>query len=161
MRRLPDALVYVALEVAHGLAHLEGRPLLRQAAFRRAVSGAYYAVFHALCAVCADEMVGWSKTGTHDPIYRTVDHRTARNRLLSPRAAAIKMDLKRVGLLFAHLQDQRHAADYSPPSPLFSQRQVDSLIDQAREAIALIEALSQKDERLRLAILLIAHDRAL
>lgn len=161
MRRLPDPLVYVALEVAHELAHLKGRPLFRQAAFRRAVSGSYYAVFHALCAICADEMVGWGKTPIHEPIYRTIDHRISRKRLLSSKAMEIKSDLKKVGLLFAHLQDQRHAADYNPPKPLFSQREVEILIDEAREAIALIESLSQKDERLRLAILLIAHDRAL
>ena len=161
MRRLPPQLVVTQLELAEALAGQVGRPMLRQLALRRSVSTAYYAVFHALCAVCADEMVGWSRTGMIDPIYRTLDHRVVRKRLTGRQAIEINASLRRVGAIFAHLQDQRHEADYAPPRLLFSGREVDLLIDEAREATDLIESLSPKDERLKLAVLLIAHDRAL
>lgn len=162
MRRLPQNLVAAQLELAERLIDISGRPMLRQAALRRAVSGAYYAIFHAFCAVCADELVGWTRTGTLDPIYRTLDHRTVRKRLMSAKAASIApSSIPRIAASFAHLQDQRHAADYEPPKFLFSPRQVRVLVDEARDAIHLIEALPAKDERLRLAIFLIAHDRAL
>ena len=162
MRRLPQNLVAAQLELAEHLVDIGGRPMLRQIALRRAVSGAYYAIFHALCAVCADELVGWARTGTLDPIYRTLDHRTVRRRLMSVKAATIApSSIQKIAASFAHLQDQRHAADYEPPKLLFSPRQVRLLVDEAREAINLIEALPARGERLRLAIFLIAHDRAL
>lgn len=161
MRRLPKPLISAQLELANRLIELDGSVALRQVALRRAVSGAYYAVFHALCSVCADEMVGWSRTGIHDPIYRTLDHRAVRKRLTSARAARIAETLPRIGASFANLQDHRHNADYEPPKLLFSPRQVRLLVDEAREAIDLIEALAPEKGRLELAILLIAHERAL
>ena len=122
------------------------------------VSTAYYAVFHALCAICADELVGWGTT-VHEPIYRSLDHGIALDRLRSADALQISGSLKKIGLLFKNLQEWRHKADYSPPQALLSQRQAQALLEEAREAIKLIEALSPRDERRRLAILLIAKPR--
>lgn len=161
MRRLPRPLVSAQIDLAIRLIEIGGPDALRQVALRRAVSGAYYAVFHALCAVCADEMVGWSQTGTLDPIYRTLDHRTVRKRLAGAKAAAIADALPRIGASFANLQDHRHNADYEPPKRLYSPRQVRLLVDEAQAAIDLIEALEPRGQRLKLAVLLIAHERAL
>lgn len=157
---IPRRFIDAQLEIVEGLIATAGRPSLRQAALRRAVSGAYYAAFHVMCAVCADELVGWSRPGTLDPIYRTPDHRAVRRRLAGSRAVEIVGD-GRIGALFAHLQDQRHEADYAPPKALFSPQQARALVAQAREVVALVDGLSPRDQRLRLAILLIAPDRAL
>ncbi|MEH3145538.1 MAG: hypothetical protein PGN34_09335 [Methylobacterium frigidaeris] len=156
---LPRPLIHDLIEIAESLANQQGRPLLRQTALRRAVSSAYYAVFHAVCAVCADELVGRSKVALSEPIYRSIDHGLARKRLNGPAVRPIDPSLPRVGVIFAELQEQRHAADYSPPQPLFSRTRALALIDQAREAVRLIEAL-ETGQRQQLAILLIGRQRA-
>lgn len=52
----------------------------RQADLRRAISSAYYAVFHALVTEATDNVVG--KTQRHTPlyalVYRSIDHRALR-----------------------------------------------------------------------------------
>ncbi len=50
--RFGNPLVYDLLDVAEALAEQRGRRNLQKAAMRRAVSSAYYAVFHGLCFVC-------------------------------------------------------------------------------------------------------------
>ncbi|MGF3022181.1 hypothetical protein ACQVP2_05045 [Methylobacterium aquaticum] len=52
MARLGNPLVYDLLVVADMLAEQRGRRNLQKAAIRRAISSAYYAVFHGLCFVC-------------------------------------------------------------------------------------------------------------
>ena len=47
-RRIPGPLVADLIATAELLAASPGQPTFRQACMRRAVSGAYYAVFHAL-----------------------------------------------------------------------------------------------------------------
>lgn len=53
MPKLGDPLVYDLLEVSTSLAKTRDRTNLRKAAMRRGVSSSYYAVFRALCFVCA------------------------------------------------------------------------------------------------------------
>ena len=59
----------------------------RLAMLRRAVSTAYYAMFHALYQSDADTLIGPSPPGPRAELrldtYRTVDHRSAKNRLES------------------------------------------------------------------------------
>lgn len=157
-RKLPGPLVDDLIAVADLLAGAGATPTARQASMRRAVSSAYYAVFHALCAVCCDELVGRRRTETLAPIYRSLDHGVVLRKLRSQEARRIDVRIERIGVLFAGLQEQRHAADYAPPSALFSRTQTLALIDAARDAIALIEAL-EAGQRLELAILLIARVR--
>ena len=158
-RTLPGPLIQGLLAVAENLAEAPGIAAFRQASMRRGVSTAYYALFHALCATCSDELVGWSKTRTLPPIYRSLDHGVALKRLRSREAKLIDDRIERIGALFASLQEQRHAADYAPPSALFSRMQTLALIDEARDAIVLIESLDAK-ARLELAVLLIARQRS-
>ncbi|WP_056188870.1 hypothetical protein [Methylobacterium sp. Leaf113] len=158
MPKLGNPLVYNLLEVADGLALSPGTPNVRKAAMRRAVSTAYYAVFHALCYLCADELVGWSRTGTHDPIYRSVDHGSAKTRLAGKAAERIGSTVLAIGAAFTKLQDDRHAADYASPVLPVSLERTQTIIASARQTIALIEEL-QKPQRLELAILLVAKPR--
>ena len=111
-----------------------GRP--RQEPLKRAVSAAYYAMFHALCRSNADTLVG----ADNDPlarvawtrIYRALDHRQAKDRL---RRAQRDMPTQagRFAITFGTVQEQRHAADYNPHSR-FSRDEVVNLLDAAEEA---------------------------
>ena len=158
MPRLANPLVYDLIEVAEALAAEVGRANLRKAAMRRAVSSAYYAVFHALCFVCASELVGWSRTAMLEPVYRMLDHGMAKRRLSGKEAAGMAGAILEIGTRFADLQEARHAADYCPPAMSVRRDETLSQIAAARRIIALIEAL-QPEDRKRLAILLITKAR--
>ena len=87
------------------------------AAIRRAVSTAYYAMFHALLAGNANSLVG----PPHNPaaveswtrIYRNTNHRNAYNRLRDNRGR-FSPGVLAFANHFCHLQDERHNADYNP-----------------------------------------------
>lgn len=160
MAKLRNPLVTDLLDIAQGLALQGGRPSLRQAALRRSVSTAYYALFHALCTVCSDGLVRWGRTDLVDRTYRALDHGTARRRMASlATGAVLGAPMKRISGVFGVLQDNRNTADYERPRVLFSRVEVLLLIDDARDAIALLAALDE-DARRRLAVeLLVAKGR--
>jgi len=67
------------IEIALTLAEMRGRRIVEQAAFRRAVSSAYYAVFHTLCQVCGEGLGIWTAGGDDlELIYRNLDHGRAK-----------------------------------------------------------------------------------
>ncbi|GJD42699.1 hypothetical protein AFCDBAGC_0538 [Methylobacterium cerastii] len=158
-RRIPGPLVADLIATAELLAASPGQPTFRQACMRRAVSGAYDAVFHAPCATFSDALVGWSKASILAPIYRSLDHGPVLKKLRSREARQIDERIERVAFLFGSLQEQRHAADYAPPSPLFSRTQTLTLVADAQEAVSLSSGL-EAPKRLQLAILPIARQRA-
>ena len=158
MRPFPNPLVVQLLALADELAVHGGGRNLRQAALRRAVSSAYYALFHALCYVCSDGLAGWRRTDLVNQIYRTLDHGTAKRRLGDPLAATINPALQNVGLAFIDLQERRHLADYGPPGQVFTQTEALALIQKARGAVDSIQQLDP-DARMRLAILLVINKR--
>ena len=122
--------------------HPSTQPL--QDSLRRAISTAYYAMFHALASSNADCLVGVP----HDPltghawsrVYRGLNHNTAKRNLLqdqhlfSPR-------VRYFAATFAQLQDQRHRADYDPDTT-FTVPQTLDWIDLAEAAI---ESFMQTD----------------
>jgi hypothetical protein len=145
------------LDIASRLAQLEeGKP--RQASLRRAISSAYYALFHAVAKLCADKLVGYSKPwGLYTPIYRTLDHGKAKDvfkRMLTGHGA----DIAGIGQTFILLQEQRHMADYDPSPLRLGRAETFDLIERARQAMSRLGALSE-DERLLLATQLIARTR--
>ena len=107
----------------------QGRP--RQAMLKRAISTAYYAMFHALCNSNANLIAGqptdtqsrdaWTRT------YRGLDHRPAKDRLAGARRL---MDpaVQQFAIAFGLLQEQRLMADYDPHSR-FLRNHVVNLID--------------------------------
>lgn len=147
------------LRVADDLCGNRAARHVQQAALRRAISTAYYAVFHALCTVCADGLVGWSRQDLVSDVYRVLDHGAARRRLLSTGAAALSPDLARFGLSFHDLQSRRHAADYASPSLIVTRMEAVAAIAQARDAVAIIAGLDA-DARTKLAILLLVAQRS-
>ncbi len=141
------------LEVAAMLAAQKGRQNLRKAAMRRPVSSAYYAAFHELCDVGADQ-IGVRAKG-HDlrePVYRMLDHGIARARLTGREAAAISPDILRIGTLCKDLQEARPSADYTSSAMTVSKDWTLTQIAEARRIVELIETLTPED-RLKLAIL--------
>lgn len=117
-----------------GIQRTRGRP--RQAMLKRAISTAYYAMFHALCGSNADVVSGlstdlqtresWTRT------YRSLDHGPAKQRM-SQGAGTMEPAVQQFATVFAQLQQQRRLADYDPHSK-YSREQVLNLIDAAETA---------------------------
>ena len=138
-------------------APVRGRP--RQMMLRKAVSAAYYAVFHALCTSNANALVGtlsvtnrlaWLRT------YRALDHAPAKNRMEQHRAN-LTPGIRAFANAFATLQEQRHEADYDPDAN-FGRSDVITLIDRAESATRALFA-SNIAERRSLATLVLLRDR--
>jgi uncharacterized protein (UPF0332 family) len=123
----------------------EGR---RSRAFRRrAVSTAYYAVFHAIAKLCADSLMPSSdrRTDEYLRVYRALSHGSLKEAFASLKDHE---NLRRIGELVVPLRSARERADYLPPIETeFSSDKVRELVDQARRAVDEIEALSWAERR--------------
>jgi hypothetical protein len=111
----------------HARAGLQGRGRLRTAFLRRSVSDAYYALFHALAALCADNLVGVSKPNSEAwrRIYRGIDHARAKDEFRRADVRNLHANVGRFAPAFVQLQEARHAADYDPQNTL--SRRADAL----------------------------------
>lgn len=104
-----------------------GKP--RQVDLRRAVSSAYYGLFHFLLTAAADKFVGVTRRSTaeYGRVYRSVGHRALRELCEDFRkptlpakygthlpATGVGKDLPAMATTLVELQDARHAADYDP-----------------------------------------------
>lgn len=130
---------------------------------RRAVSTAYYAVFHALAKLCADYVTRSASRSTTEylRVYRSLDH--------GPLKAAFGQSplkdnraLSRLGAIVVRLQAERHRADYLPPVVgVFSRDAALELVDLAREAVAELENIKPQNEECRtLVTCLLFKERA-
>lgn len=144
------------IDIAEHLARLDaGRP--RQASLRRAISTAYYAVFHSVAQCCADTFVGWKKPyDLYSPIYRSVDHARAK-KVFKEFTRGDNAGLASIGHVFVELQEQRHIADYDP-EPRIGRNEVLGLVDRARSTVAEVRGLSA-DDKLKLSTQLIGRSR--
>lgn len=124
-----------------------GRP--RQSDLRRAVSTAYYALFHALAQDAANLLTGvganrarkaWSQ------VYRSLEHGFAKNACKQAASLGFPPDLRDVADAFIRLQESRHKADYDPDERLDL---VDVLfaIWLAENAIAQLRKAERRDRR--------------
>ena len=118
--------------------NLAGNP--KQVDLRRAVSAAYYAVFHLLTTEAA---LNWGNPNQRSRFARVFDHGRMKNcssKVLAralpvdPTAIKIAADLRVVADSFVKLQQARHTADYDN-SKVWSWTEVFETIAQAREAI--------------------------
>ena len=148
--------------VANGVAPGPGRP--RQVDLRRAVSTAYYAMFHALCGSNADTLVGATPTmqGT-DPwvyAYRALEHGLAKD-LLNQYQSKINTpaSIRSFARVFGNLQEQRHEADYDPRK-VFIRREVARLIDRAEVTTDAFWKADSPDRRELAACLLLSTRRS-
>lgn len=112
----------------------------RQVDLRRAISSAYYGVFHALLTEAADLFAGRAnrRTAQYALVYRSIDHRSLRATCediakTTPPQKYTKYtpkggfgpDLIALADAVVGLQEKRHAADYDP---LFSVRMSDAVL---------------------------------
>ena len=153
----PDHLIELADQI---LQIGTGSP--RQTTINRAISTAYYALFHALAGECVARIVGSPRSRRYweivTPVHRSIDHGAARKvfeRLAKDRAA--RSDLKRLAEIFLELQSARHAADYDPGCR-HSRRKALDLVVQGRLAIETLRSMP-KEDRLILAVQLITKPR--
>lgn len=147
------------LAVAHDLSRRTGRRP-REAFMRRAVSTAYYAMFHALARLCANQFVGGkhAKTAAWARVYRALDHKPAKTVLRSTGAAELASEIVAFGEAFALLQERRNQADYDPAPFRYYFNQTAALINLAETAIHGLNSLGE-DERRALATLLLFKQR--
>ena len=134
-----------------------------QTELRRAVSCAYYAMFHTLALSNANTLIGASTADQQrwawQQTYRAADHRPTRNKLSS-----VSLDgrfpgaVLRFGVVFADIQRARHSADYDPHSE-FSATDVSELIDRAETVIANFNQ-TPDDTRRDLAIHILTNVRS-
>jgi len=86
----------------------------------RAISAAYYAIFHELCETVATSFVGGPgaarSTKAWKQAYRALDHYDAKKRCnqVSAGNGSFPAGIKNFAREFSMLQDQRHSADYDP-----------------------------------------------
>lgn len=123
------------LRDAHHLANRGGRNP-KQASLRRAISTAYYAVFHLLIS---DFVANWALADQRARLGRMFEHRRVRVDVQlrdKNNPTPVESELKKVSSAFAQLQDDRYLADY------------DTSRDWARVDVE--EALSVADEAFRI-----------
>lgn len=94
-----------------------GRP--RQTELRRAVSAAYYAMFHTLAACCANTLAGAGKSdetqAARQQAYRALEHGHARRQCADSMGMSVfPAGIQDFGRHFVDLQVQRQSAEYDP-----------------------------------------------
>jgi hypothetical protein len=127
---------------------------------RRAVSTAYYAMFHTLDQLCADELVGakYARTAPWNRVYRALDHKAAKTALQSSEATALSSVIADFGNAFAVLQERRHQADYDPAPFQHYFSGTEALVELAHSAIRKLDTLGS-DGRRSLAVLILFKQR--
>jgi hypothetical protein len=145
------------IDVARDLCRRTGRRP-REAFMRRAVSSAYYAMFHALCRLCADTLIGGAhwKTDAWSRVYRGLSHTNAKKTLTSQKdLAELPSEIASFGVVFALLQQEREIADYDPAPFQRYFAATETLVNQASSAIAGLGHLDDENRRRLAAMLLI------
>jgi len=149
------------LRVAEFLASGE-QELPQEARRRRAVSTAYYAVFHALAGRCASTLVTYrgSDWATYSLAYRALDHKAAKQ-LFEARniEAEYGAEVATLAQAFVNLQQARITADYTPPTRFpYGKTAVAEFVEQARNACQIVAKIPVVQMR-RLAAQLILKRR--
>ncbi len=128
-----------------------GRP--RQANLRRAISTAYYALFHALANCCADMLAGSTRASRSQrawrQTYRALEHGHAKNQCLNQSIMSrFPPEVQGFGEEFVDMQALRHIADYDPdPEDTFIRAGVLEHIERSETAIREFESAPVSDRR--------------
>ena len=141
------------IDTCYKLVPQAATPQPSQADMRRAISTAYYAVFHTLAASNAQLIAGQPRSNMSsyawDRVYRRLDHGRAQSNL----RAALNL-LSQTGETFARtfidLQEQRQEADYNP-NALIARSDTVNVIARAQTAIRDFVQLTQEERRLMAA----------
>ncbi len=159
---VPDQLVELA--EAEINAPVPGAP--RQTVLCRAVSSAYYALFHRLSALTSGTFVPASAPKARAMFYRALDHRRTYERCRKLGQNPLPRDEKNFFGIdgfcselcdfaneFVRLQELRHSADYDGDFKI-SKALAQEAVDSARQAISKLEAANDGERVLFLAYLL-------
>ena len=131
----------------------------RQAELKRAISTAYYALFHAMAKDAADMLVGVGqnrpdKAWSH--VYRSLQHGDAKNACAGVQGLGFPLNIVDCADAFVDLQQMRHDADYDPAHWVLRADALEAII-MAETAIRLLKASPRKD-RIAFAVQLL-HKR--
>ena len=144
----PQDLISGARLLAHGNGR-RGRP--RQADLCRAVSTAYYALFHTLAGCGADLIAGATRRSRSQPAweqtYRALEHGHARNQCRNTSVIArFPQEVQDFAGWFVEAQRYRHYADYAPVTA-FTRTEVVGMVDTTEGIIAQFNAAPTRDRR--------------
>jgi hypothetical protein len=132
----------------------QGRTKPRQVSLRRAVSAAYYAVFHALAREFADSIAGAKSihTSVWRQTYRSLDHGVVKRACGQIRnVATFGKEIRAFGDTFVYLLGERHTADYDPFA-VFERAETRAIIRLAEYALANFAAAPRHDRRAFVAL---------
>ncbi len=141
---------------AHRLARATQRKP-RQVDLKRAVSAAYYALFHTLAKLCADTIAGVApprSTKAWQQTYRALAHGFARNASAQAQNKGFPPMIVRFAQQFVLMQQQRHAADYDPISS-FHRGDVVTMIESVEGVIVEFKMAPRSDLRAFVALVLL------
>jgi hypothetical protein len=145
---------------------LPGQP--RQVDIRRAISAAYYAVFHATLTAAADLYVGTTKRAAsqYTLVYRSVDHKDLRELCSKVRdvnssarimqyapAGGFDLHIRTFADALLDLQESRHDADYNP-SVRVRRSDARLAVSTARKALDRLRTAARSSRDAFLALLL-------
>ena len=134
------------IETARGLTELSPRRP-RQSNLRRALSTAYYAVFHSLAATVADAFIGRGRNDAWHQAYRALEHGNARNACQNTQALrGLPPEVQNFAKTFVALQRVRHQADYALDGR-YAKSAVIAEINEAERAILRLEAADMQHRR--------------
>lgn len=156
----PADLLLIAHQLAIGVVgNRRGRP--RQAELRRAVSTAYYAMFHTLARCGADLVAGSTKQHRSQlawqQAYRALDHGETRKRCTQKtRLAEFPNEIQDFAAAFVRLQRLRHWADYDPLS-MFYRSLVLQWIEEVDNSISDFNSVARADRKAFAVYVLLKH----
>lgn len=131
----------------------------RQADLKRAVSTAYYALFHTLAQECADRFIGVGAVRhgvAWRQVYRALEHGFAKQSCGQVSRLGFSADLVHFADTFARFQDQRHRADYDPAA-CYRRAEVLLLIEEADHAIKALKQTTTSERRAFAALVLLKN----
>lgn len=119
---------------------------------RRAVSTAYYAMFHFLSEACASAFLGTENQDLErawEHTYRTLQHGNVCSKCAYAKSASngFPDEIREFAVFFIDLYDKRCAADYSPYSEEFGQVEVDLILQGLESHIEKFQACHDRDKK--------------
>lgn len=140
----------------------------RQADLKRAISNAYYALFHAILTRAADDVAGSSNrhTARYALVYRSVQHRKLSDlcsEIVKPNLkqkyavfepqGGFGQEINAVATAVVELQEKRESADYDP---LFRVRMTDTIaaIATSRSAVTRLAGANATRRKMFIALVL-------
>lgn len=141
------------IKTARGMAVL-GPQQPTQADLRRAISTAYYALFHCLALSGADLLIGAERDSAWHQVYRALEHgKTVRICDDDQRMAEFPESIRKFASAFVILQRERQQADYAL-EVRYNETFVLEEIDRAEKAINHYERAGVQDRRRFVALAL-------